>query len=469
MIKKFFKVFLISLAVVFFAALAGYIYMAYHYGASFSYGTVVNGINCTGKTIEEINDELISDLINYEGLTILDKDGESYTLSASDVNLTYDYLTPLYDLYFSQNSLLWGLNLLPSYQDKLIKPQIFYNHEKLDILVDKLPIWEKDVPDDKRQVKMVEGTEGIYLLNQRENVFRPEKARELIYLYFDNSEPILDLREQGCYENLSLNDNMMKTISDYQKIKEFEDCGITYKFGDDVIEITPKDADGFILRDEKGDIVYEEDGSLSIDELKVFEFVDNLLANYNTVGKDRLFKTTQGRTVVVHGGNYGNKIDVEAEKIYLLNALKNKERGVREPEFVQKAWAIGENDIGDTYIEVDMDTQHLYYYVDGKIKVHSDIVTGSIAAGHKTPEGTYFIYNKARNATLRGPDYVSFVNYWLGVHKGIGIHDASWRHGKFGGEIYKTNGSHGCINTQKQEISEIYEMVEIGTPVVCFY
>ena len=54
------------------------------------------------------------------------------------------------------------------------------------------------------------------------------------------------------------------------------------------------------------------------------------------------------------------------------------------------------------------------------------------------------------------------------VKGGIGIHDASWR-SKYGGEIYKTNGSHGCINTPYNEVSALYDMVEIGTPCVMFY
>ncbi len=254
MIKRFFKGLFVSVIVVLAIAVAGYVYIAYHYGETFSYGTVINGKDCTGKTIEEINEELISDLIYYEGLTILDKDGKSYSLSAADVNLSYDFLTPLYDFYFSQNSLLWGLNLLPSNQQTLIKPLICYNSEQLDILVDALPIWEKEIPDSERQVKIVDGPEGLYLLNQREDILRPVIAKEKIYLFFDSLIPVLNLKEEGCYENLNLDDSMMETVSIYEKIKQFDDCGITYKFGDDLIPVTRKDADGFIKYDENGNV-----------------------------------------------------------------------------------------------------------------------------------------------------------------------------------------------------------------------
>ena len=67
-----------------------------------------------------------------------------------------------------------------------------------------------------------------------------------------------------------------------------------------------------------------------------------------------------------------------------------------------------------------------------------------------------------------GEDYRTPVSYWMAVYGNIGIHDATWR-GKFGGSIYKTNGSHGCINTPMKAVSQLYEMVEEGTPVIMFY
>ena len=82
-----------------------------------------------------------------------------------------------------------------------------------------------------------------------------------------------------------------------------------------------------------------------------------------------------------------------------------------------------------------------------------------------TPTGDYKVLSKARNVTLKGADYTSFVSYWI-AFKGnsYGLHDASWR-SRFGGNIYTYNGSHGCVNMPKSEVSKLYNMVEIGTPV----
>lgn len=53
------------------------------------------------------------------------------------------------------------------------------------------------------------------------------------------------------------------------------------------------------------------------------------------------------------------------------------------------------------------------------------------------------------------------------VYGGIGIHDAGWRN-KFGSDIYKMSGSHGCINTPYDRVKNIYDNIEVGTPVIIF-
>ena len=128
----------------------------------------------------------------------------------------------------------------------------------------------------------------------------------------------------------------------------------------------------------------------------------------------------------------------------------------------------GLDDIGSTYIEVDMTDQMMYYYVNGRQELSTPVVTGNTSLGRGTPQKVCYIYFKQRNRVLRGEDYATPVSYWMAVYGNIGIHDATWRR-KFGGSIYKTGGSHGCINTPFDEVSKLYDMAEVGTPVIIFY
>ena len=69
--------------------------------------------------------------------------------------------------------------------------------------------------------------------------------------------------------------------------------------------------------------------------------------------------------------------------------------------------------------------------------------------------------------TLRGENYATFVNYWMAFYNHYGLHDATWRR-EFGGDIYLTDGSHGCVNLPKDKAGELFELVEVGTPVIVY-
>ena len=63
-------------------------------------------------------------------------------------------------------------------------------------------------------------------------------------------------------------------------------------------------------------------------------------------------------------------------------------------------------------------------------------------------------------------EYESPVDYWMPFNGGIGLHDANWR-SKFGGTIYETNGSHGCVNLPPSQVKELYDYLYKNVPVIC--
>ena len=140
----------------------------------------------------------------------------------------------------------------------------------------------------------------------------------------------------------------------------------------------------------------------------------------------------------------------------------------REPVYEQTALYRGSDDIGNTYIEIDYTKQHMWYYKDGALQMESDFVSGNLARQNGSVDGVYKIVYKQRNATLVGEGYSSPVSYFMPFAYNIGIHDASWRD-TFGGTIYKTSGSHGCINVPPAFAEQLFNAVDKGTPVVAYY
>lgn len=121
-----------------------------------------------------------------------------------------------------------------------------------------------------------------------------------------------------------------------------------------------------------------------------------------------------------------------------------------------------------TYVDINLTTQTLTYYLNGIAALSSPCVTGKVSAGNATPTGTYSIKTMIPGKRLKGPTWDVWVNYWMAFNGNIGIHDASWRR-SFGGNIYQTNGSHGCVNLPGNVASQLYGMVGIGTPVIVHY
>ena len=118
-----------------------------------------------------------------------------------------------------------------------------------------------------------------------------------------------------------------------------------------------------------------------------------------------------------------------------------------------------------TYIDVDITNQTVTYYKDGVVVLTSPCVTGTPSTGNSTPKGVFQILNKTPGKYLTGPSWHVWVNRWMRFTGAVGLHDANWR-SNFGGTIYQSNGSHGCVNLPSDVASQLYDMVDVGTAVV---
>ena len=412
-----------------------YFVLALYYREGFSLNTWINGVYCTGKTVEEVNSELLSHT-EAPDVVIVDKAGEKYTITLADVDYHADFSSALEAYRQEQNPYLWVDNVL-FHSRRTLAPAVTVDEEALRRAYNALDF----VQTEQKRIKdysLTRDAEGAYVftdgLSDRIDL---EKAFLALKQIVENGQETLNLQESGCY-----------------------------------YEITP-DESAFFLTAENGLPVQDEKGSFVLDEEAVTAYVQSLAEEYDGYGRTRQFHSTRGDVITIDGGTYGSKMDRKKETAYLLEHLLDP--GVHTgtpqshiPSYEREAFCYGKNDIGDTYIEVDMTEQKMYYYEKGVLKLETEIVTGNMRRRMGTPEGVNFVYNKQKNRVLRGPGYASPVKFWMPVKGGIGIHDAGWRK-EFGGDIYQTAGSHGCINTPKDKMEELFDYVQIGTPVVMFY
>ena len=141
----------------------------------------------------------------------------------------------------------------------------------------------------------------------------------------------------------------------------------------------------------------------------------------------------------------------------------------REPVYSYKGVGRdGTNDLLE-YVEINITQQHLWFYKNGQLVVESNVVTGNVSKKQETQTGIFPIAYKQSPATLIPSNETNGtpVQYWMPFYDGQGLHDASWRTA-FGGNIYQTNGSHGCVNLPPAVAAAIYDNIDTGTPVILY-
>lgn len=437
-----------------------YFVIGFCYREGFGPGTFINGIYCTGKSVEQVNEELKMQY-GKDSFSVQDAYGHVYIISFEEIGLDIDYSGQLSAIQSGQNPFLWIINIF-DFRYRTLSPQIQPDGTMLAEALENCGIYRDNERSEKVEIQL---EQGYILKDGMKDVLDETALQNTVTEALGVG--ITEIDASSCYVDLPYTEEMLKTMALWEKVDDFQTCGIVYDMGDALVEITPEIVAGWITLTQEGEFVLDGNGDLILKEEGIEEFLDALCAEYNTYGI-HAFQSTRGELITIEGGTYGNEIDKEAEKIYLKQAFLDGVEEVHIPAYTREAYVRGKDDIGDTYVEVDMTMQKLYYYEDGQLLLETDVVTGNTGRRMDTPEGVNYVYAMQRNRTLRGPGYASFVKYWMPVNGNIGLHDASWRK-DFGGEIYKTNGSHGCINLPSDVAPKLYEMLEIGVPVVMFY
>ena len=433
------------------------------YQTCFLPGTIVDGMDVTGKTASEVEDAITEQLKGYT-LTINGREELSESITGESVGLYAEFDDTLEKAVAAQKPMDWGKYRFGKAVNEVNTDALLhYSSEMLDEAVAGLSCMDKEnmrEPQDARISDYDSATGSYTIIKEDEGTeLLEDKVKEAVASAIMSLSESVNLEEQGCYlaPSVTSEDEALKTAC--ETMNKYVGAKITYKFGDKAETLNGNEIHNWLT---------VNGTSVSVSEAKAAEYVKNLASAYNTAYKPKTLKTSYGKNVTITTGSYGWKIDQTKETAALVSLIKNGEQTSREPEYSQKAASRSGNDYGNTYVEINLTAQHLYFYVDGKLLVQSDFVSGNAAKGWSTPAGAYALTYKQRNATLKGQGYATPVSYWMPFNGGIGLHDANWRK-TFGGTIYKNKGSHGCINLPPAVAKTIYENISAGDPVLCYH
>lgn len=445
------ELFLFLLAVIYFI-------FVFYFQSHFAFKTKVNQIDVGGMSAAQLGLQLQQKAENYR-LTLVTWDGKQEAIEGTAIGIKITLPGQIKDVLKKQNAFAWPYYLLRG-QQLQIRNVVSYDRQACEEKIKQLDFMKKDTWVPSRDAYISGYTKDGYAIVPEVygSEIRSQELKKAVEEAVLSMEDVLDLAAAGCYiePEVTTGDETLNELTD--TLNRYVGTVIRYEVGE---------------KEERLDeaTIHEwlsiENQKVKIDEQQVAAYVSGLAKKYNTAYHSRKLETSYGRSVAVIGGDYGWKVDTAAEKDMILKDIRAGDVVKREIVYAQRANSHEENDYGDTYVEINLTAQHLFYYKKGKLITEADLVSGSSRLGYGTITGAYSIIYKQKDAVLDRGEEERKVAYWMPFANGIGLCDAAWRT-RFGGDIYKEDGSYGCIELPEDSAKELYEKIDAGCPVLIY-
>lgn len=443
-----------------------YFGMAKKYETCFVPGTVVNGTDCTGKTVADVEAMLQKQVEEYT-LVITGANEYREEILATEIDIVYNGEGLLDKEFKKQNEYMWPKGLFEKHEITA-DAKFQYDSAKLNERIANLNCLKPE-----NQVAAVAATvvyqEGQFVIQDETYGTQVDatKLTEIITASVAGFQATVDLTESGCYIQPRFTKDSAEVIAARDEMNKYLTANITYSLDNIIVNVDKNQIYQWVSVDENMTPVISKDG--------VRAFAKTLNAKYDTPNRGGQITTPRGKVVNMPLAGYGRTVGTDSETNQLINDIKAGKTVTRQPVFSRNATPEGQTIWGNTYMEVDITEQYIWFIVNGQVALETEVITGT-KGKHDTPTGVFSILEKVYKKTLRGrpgpdgkPSYLQPVDYWMRVTwSGIGFHDAGYR-ATFLSHEYLTNGSHGCINMPPAKAAELYAALPIGTPVVIHY
>jgi len=454
------KKIIISISAALGCLLVIYLGFSVYFMSHFYFRTTINGVDVSGKDVNGAKAEIQTLMDTYE-LTIEERDGTKDSIIGKDFGLETNWNNEVDNYLDEQNGFAWIAKLFVPDKHEA-KLYMTFDTEKLNSLLNGLSCMDAG--------KLVEPQNAGVSEYTKENGYKLVPAvlgnkvdYNALYAAVNSSvrtlETELNLAEADCYVLPEILDDNAELLAAIEQLNKAVNAQITYQVGSNTQILN---ADVF-----QPWLTLDENMQVTLNAESLDAFVKELGTTYNTCYAAKKLKTSYGTTVTISNSHYGWKVDSEAEKEAILAEIMSGEKVTRDLHYSMTANSHEGNDFGNSYVEINLTAQHLFMYVNGKLIVESDFVSGNQSKGWSSPTGAYGLTYKQKDATLNGADYSTPVDFWMPFAGNVGMHDATWR-GDFGGSIYKRDGSHGCINLPWSKAKIIFENIQSNFPVLCY-
>lgn len=468
--KKRILVVFINLILLAAIASVGYLFFTQANSSLFLKNSTLNGYDVSEKTAEEAM-QLFVDAYQSSTLEIRENGSTVLTTSLSDLGCRIDeakLLANIQDCMKNQRLELL-VNLFTSNSSQIEIPITLDDNAFQDIIqVKNLNV--KRIPSQDAELIFRDGSYSI----QPEvygNELDDDSLRSLVQTALSSANfsgtslnLVVDV-PASLYKQPSVTkddpdmNRLMKIYNRYCK------ASVTYDFGDEKEVVDWDTVQDWLIID---------GNDACLDEDKIAAYVSDMANTYDTYYTQRSFTTSSGTTINISDSGYGYEIDQAGEVTQLRDNLNAGLTVEREPLYSHEGFSRnGVDDLNGNYVEVDLTNQFLWFYRNGSLVVSSPVITGKPTPERETATGLFPIAYKASPFNLKnqGTDDSNTwdveVQYWMPFHDGQGLHDATWQ-SAFGGDLYLTVGSHGCVNLPLDVAAAIYNQMEANIPILLY-
>lgn len=433
---------------------------ASRYEKNFLPKTYINKINVSGMTADEVREKLNEQVRTY-ALTVKERGDKEEVLDSDALGVAYKDTGEIDEALKKQNRSMWFYEAGVTKTIK-VSDDFTFSEEKTKESVAALAALDPANMKDPVNAAIVRGADSFSIQDGEEGTkLETVSVQDAVVKAVRERKTSVDLEAEGLYIGPEVTADNADLVARMNSLNSIVQTQVRYDMGDSRI-YQPTSAEIMSW------LVEGADGNYTLDSASVKKWVDKMAYDTDTFGLKRTFTTHSGQTIeLAGGGDYGWAMSEDKTTEDLVNRIMSSTSGDATPVYLYSAKSRGKNDIGGTYAEVSIGEQMMYVYKDGQLAVQTPVVTGNESAGLSTPSGScWAIDAKKPNAAFKQNPVT--VSYWMPFNGGCGLHDASWR-SEFGGDIYKTSGSHGCVNTPPDAMAQAFSILEIGDPVIVYY
>jgi lipoprotein-anchoring transpeptidase ErfK/SrfK len=225
-----------------------------------------------------------------------------------------------------------------------------------------------------------------------------------------------------------------------------------------------------------GEVEEQVPAEVDYSQPAVNRFVRHIADEVNREPRDASVEAS-GASLEVVPPEYGRKLRdnllTKQLNAAVLNADADRSIAARTHPLKPEVMASEVAEEYPTYLTLDRSTYTLRFWKNLKLAKTYTVAVGQ--EGLETPEGLYQIESKEVEPTWNVPesDWAGSLAgqsippgpsnplkaRWMGIYEGAGIHGTE--------ETYSlgTAASHGCIRMAIPDVEELYDMVEVGTPI----